>query len=512
MAVLLTSVGVSAQNSGRRSPIVVGIVVNGLSEDYLQRLAPYFSESGFKRLMNTGLAIPNLDYGPDTDAASATAILYTGAAPSVNGVPASVIYDLVTNAPRHVLFDAGSIGNFTDETLSPAAIPVSTISDELKIDTDGHGFVYSIAPDSHQAIISAGHAGNGAFWLNDRNGSWATSTFYRDVPRTVTDRNYLNPLSKRIDTMKWEPMYPPAVYPSFTHATERRPFKHTFPRKSSDRYFALKSTPIVNTEVTDLAVGMINSQQLGSDSEPDMLNITYNLDLPGASPVELADAYLRLDRDLSRVLAAADMSAGRGRATVFLAGIPGSESTETDYLRFNIPTGEFSVKKAESLLNLYLIALHGNGDWVSGYHRRHFFLNRKLIKDRGLDLSDFRREVADFLIRMAGVSDAYTIDDVTSGRAGENPAATRRNISVAHSGDVIIAVNPGWKITDDGTAGQPQQQRVSTGMAPAYIIGPEIAPRRIETPVDARALAPTVVRAIHIRSPNGAAIPAISVK
>ena len=35
--------------------------------------------------------------------------------------------------------------------------------------------------------------------------------------------------------------------------------------------------------------------------------------------------------------------------------------------RFNIPTGEFSSKKAVSLLNMYLMALYGNGSWVNGY-------------------------------------------------------------------------------------------------------------------------------------------------
>lgn len=153
------------------------------------------------------------------------------------------------------------------------------------------------------------------------------------------------------------------------------------------------------------------------------------------------------------------------------------------------------------------MAVHGNGDWIIGYHDRQFFLNRQLIKDRGLDLQDFRREVADFLGRMAGISNVVTIDDIIASRAGDNPAALKRNTSLPHAGDVMIEVSPGWQIVDDGTGRASGVQRHTAVDAPAYIIMPGLKRSQITTMTDARQLAPTLCRLLMLRAPNGASLP-----
>ncbi|WP_290378663.1 alkaline phosphatase family protein, partial [Paramuribaculum intestinale] len=167
-AVLLTLVTASAgaQTAPKRPQMVVGIMVEGLSQDYLDLLHNHFTDGGFKRLMRDGATLSNVDYGPGVDAAAATAIIYTGAAPSVNGIPAEYVYDRERRRSRSILLDTAKIGNFTNETYSPAAILVSTLGDEVRLDAAGTGWVYSVAPDPAQAIIMTGHAGNSGFWIN----------------------------------------------------------------------------------------------------------------------------------------------------------------------------------------------------------------------------------------------------------------------------------------------------------------------------------------------------------
>ena len=41
---------------------------------------------------------------------------------------------------------------------------------------------------------------------------------------------------------------------------------------------------------------------------------------------------------------------------------------------FNVPAGEFHPKRATALLNMYLMAIYGQGDWVEGYHNRENIL------------------------------------------------------------------------------------------------------------------------------------------
>ena len=413
------------------------------------------------------------------------------------------------------MLDPNTIGNFTTETYSPEVLSVSTLSDELRVAGGGIGRVYSLAPDPQQAILLAGHAGNAAFWINDVNGNWSTTTYYKDVPTSLTQRNFSSPLATRLDTLKWSPVMDAAKYPGIPSYKKAYPFRHVFQRNATDRYRAFKESATANTEVTNVAINFITSMSMGKEQETDMLNIAYTLtpyswSKDPDSRLETLDAYLRLDADLARLFRTIDTNGpGMPRTMVWVAGIPSPPSGKRDDERFRIPYGQFSPRKAVSLLNMYLMALHGNGDWVGGYHDKQIFLNGDLIKERNLDRAQLRRETADFLTRMSGVVEAWTIDDITSGRAGSQSEALLRNTALATAGDVRLTVAPGWEIADDAegrssTKPRPQVSRLATQTYPAYIIAPGLEAERITVPVDACVLAPTVSRLLRIRSPNGA--------
>jgi hypothetical protein len=274
-------------------------------------------------------------------------------------------------------------------------------------------------------------------------------------------------------------------------------------------------SPMLNTEVTDLASELITTLSLGKHEGADMVNVAYNLQpysysKTSDSRFELLDSYIKLDRNLERLFSTIDRTAGSNGAVIFLAATPASSRTRRDDERWEIPYGEFSTRKAMSLLNMYLIAIHGNGDWVTAYHNKQFYFNQKLLKDRNIDVRTVRTEAADFLARMSGVRQAFTIDDIINGQAGENAAALRRNTSIANSGDVVIDVIPGWEIVDDFNT-IPTAKRIKmvernvATTAPVFILAPDVNPQRLDTPVDIRVIAPTVTRLLRIRSPNAAA-------
>ncbi len=511
---MLSALHLQAQSAPKRSPLIVNVVVEGLDDNYLDLLAPLFSHGGFKRLA-AGASLSHLDYGTDLDPVAATSMIMTGAAPIANGIPAGWVYDPAVNQVSAIFSDPDYMGNFTDETLSPVPLKVSTLADEVCIDTGGDGLVYAVAADPQMAIALAGHSANGAYWLTDRTANWATSSYYGDMPRSVLDRNYHAPLLLRIDTMRWEPALPMDAYPLLSRSESAKPFKVTFPKKSADRIYRFKTSPKANTELTDLAIELIRSSRMGADIYPDMISVAYTVAPVGASRAEVMDAYIRLDRDLSRLYTEAEHAAGAGNVTFILCGVPATDNGSTpDDPRHRIPAGEYSIRKAISLLNMYLLAVHGNGDWLAGYYDKQFYLNRKLITDRGLSLADFRAEVADFLARMAGVCNVYTVDDIIAARVGDDPAALKRNTSIARTGDVIIEINPGWTIVD-----QPVGSRTSRGVErhnatriPAYILAPGISPVKIDTPTDARAIAPEVSRLLHVRAPNAASAPALRLR
>lgn len=516
LAGTIISISMSAGTTVPSRPgLVVGVMIDGLSMEYLDLLKGYFGAGGFKRLLDNGVTIADLDYGTTVDAPTATAIAFTGAVPAVNGIGSSHIYDSETRTVKPVFFDPTFIGNYTDETVSPAPLLVSTIADELRIDNGGLGYVYALAPDQGTAIILGAHAGNSACWIDDLTGNWATTTFYHDTPRLMQQRNRVKPLSVRLDTMSWSNMIAPEKYPDLPSYKKAYPMRNTFLRKDQNRFKAFKNSAPVNTEVTDIAKEYIETLALGSRDVTDMLNLGYTVqpydyssDADGR--VEQLDLYLRLDRELENLFNTIDKSVGMDKTLVFVAGTPRRSRSRRDDEKWAIPHGEFSPRRALALLNVYLIAKHGNGEWINGYHDRQIFLNHELIKKNAIDEKEIRTDVAQFLTRMAGVTEAYTIDDIINLKAGINPQAIRNNTVIERAGDVLITVAPGWEITDQGSdLTLPTIERSGISTAPAFILSPLLQSQTISTPVDARSLAPTITSILRIRSPNGASLPKI---
>ena len=518
MAAFGSTVSATSQESAspsKRPSLVVGIVVEGLSNDYIELLRDQFGNGGFRRLLEKGVTITDADFGTPLDGAASTAMIFTGTSPSVNGIGAAGYYDPETRRVRSALFDSETIGNFTDETLSPRNLAASTISDELRIDAGGLGYAYAIAPDATEAIIMAGHAGNSAFWINDNTGKWATTTFYKDLPTSPQNANHREPNEFRLDTLQWTPSVNVEKLPDLPSYKKLYPFRHSFPRTQAERFKAYKNSPVVNTDVTSMAADYIKTLTLGKRESTDMLSLAYSLQpfMYGSDPdnrTEMMDSYLRLDRDLERLFAAIDSDGpGMDNTLVFITGTPLTRRQRRDDEKWALPYGEFSSKKAVSLLNMYLMALYGNGEWVTAYHDGQLFLNHKLIKERDKDLAEVRTESARFLTRMSGVGDAWTIDDIVDRRASENPDAMRRNTHIASSGDVIVNILPGWQeVDDDDNSGDTPQttQRAASAMAPAFILAPGVKAQTLSTPVDARAIAPTITGILRIRSPNGASV------
>ena len=513
LAASIVTLSLSAQAPSSRPNLVVGVMIDGLSMEYLQLLQGYFGEGGFKRLFNNGVTITDLDYGTNVDAATATAIAFTGAVPAVNGIGSTMVYDSEKRLTSSVFHDPTTLGNYTDETVSPAALLVSTLGDELRIDTGGLGYVYAISPDQATSLILGGHAGNSACWIDDVTGNWATTTFYHDTPRLLSARNRVQPLSVRLDTMSWTNLMAIDRYPDLPSYKKAYPVRNTFLRKDLNRFKAFKTSAPVNSEVTSLATEYLKTLNLGGRDAVDMLNLSYTLqpyeytqDADGR--LEQMDLYLRLDRDLANLFSAIDSGPGMNKTMVFVAGTPRRTRSRRDDEKWAIPHGEFSPRRAMALLNVYLIAKHGNGEWINGYYDHQIFLNQDLIKKNNLDEVAVRTDVAQFMTRMSGITDAYTLDDIINLKAGVNPQAVRNNTVIEKAGDVFITVAPGWEITDQGSDFTlPMVERSGVTTSPAFLLAPGLPASTISVPVDARVLTPTVAGILRIRSPNGVSMP-----
>jgi hypothetical protein len=503
-----------AQADAARPKLVVNIVVDQLRTDYIEYLQSYFGEEGFRRLMRDGVYLRDVEFNTSgLDLASATAMLQTGAYPSHTGVPAATIYDNATGTTRPALTDAKG-STITNDSFTPEGLRLTTVADELAVNSDGASQIYSIAFDPQQAVILAGHAGTSALWINNTSGNWATTSYYGGLPTYASTRNFRQALSQRVDTMTWRPGGSFQKVDWISKNKKITPFKYSFPSSDRNVYQRLSLTPMANVEITDMAIEILrNISHAQSQDAPGMLNIAYTAApyryAQGDGRAELADLYLRLDSQLGRLLSAIDQYIGKQNALICITSTGYYNEAVTEDKRYRLPSGEFSTSRAKSLLNTYLSARHGNAGYVGAIRNGQIYLDHRVLEEKHLDETEIIRDSRDFIVKMSGIDAAYTLEQLLTPATDEERAMSR-SIDPRYVGDLLLTFTPGWTVNEDESYPTNSRQiRNAAVMTPAIIMGADLKPQTISTPVDATALAPTVAGILRIRAPSGAKSKAI---
>lgn len=504
---VLAITNIQAQQSAPK--LVVCITVDQLRSDYIEYFYNTFGESGFKRLMNQGMVYNNIRFDfTNINQSSSCATLFTGSNPCSHGITGNKIYDRETEKEISCLNDKEFLGNYTKDNYSPKNLFGSTIGDELKIASQGRSDVYAIAPDAESAILSAGHAANGAFWVDNLNGKWATTTYYKDVPWYVDRYNSgSESLASRVESMIWTPTLPMESYKAFPYLSDNTAFRYTFNPKTNDCFPYLKTSPFINKEVTRLATQFLENGAFGTRGCPDMLAITYyagnySKTMDKEYSAEIQDLYLQLDKDIEKLLTVIDKKVGITNVLIVLTGTGYYNSEETNPEGITLGGGEFHPERCKALLNMYLMAMYGQKPWVKEYYNQHIYLDRKLIEDSKLDLDEIQSKSAEFILEFTGVQHVTTDRRLRSGYWNESTANFRNGTHHLNRGDLIIELQPGWKIADN-TTGQQSVVRHNAVLTPLIFMGHEIKPAHIHREVKATEIAPSITHILRIRPPNG---------
>lgn len=492
--------------------LVVCITVDQLRGDYIEYFSHTFGEHGFKRLLNEGKVYQNVRFDfANIDQATAFATLFTGTNPSFHGIYGSRKYDFDKGREVSVLNDPEYLGNYTPENYSPKALISSTVGDELKIASKGRSEVFAVAPDAESAILSAGRTANAAFWMDNYNGKWATTTFYKGIPWYI-DRynNAPDALTARLSSMIWTPALSLENYNAFPYVQDGAPFRHTFDEKKSDNYLNLKTSPFINREVTRLALQFLEYAAFGTRSCPDMLAVTYyagnyRLLLNKEYNREIQDLYHRLDKDLEELLNAIDKKVGIANTLIVFTG-SGYYRSEEDYPESLPPgNGDFYPKRCIALLNMYLMAAYGQDrNWVTGYYNSQIFLNRKAIEDAKLNLAEIQTKAAEFVQEFTGVQHVTTNHALLTGRYPSEASPLYHGTHHLGRGDLIIELQPGRRINLENSGSKTQLTRNNAVPTPLVFMGNGFKAQRIPREVNAVEIAPTLTHILRIRPPNAA--------
>ncbi|MDR1882771.1 MAG: alkaline phosphatase family protein [Prevotella sp.] len=513
LATVFAITSVQAQTSVRETPkLVIGITIDQLRGDYLELFQNNFSERGFKRLLNEGLVYQNIKFDfPYPDDASAIATIYTGATPFYHGIVGDKKYLAAKEQEVFTFSDPAYLGNYTDDRVSPLALKTSTITDELKLATKGTSDVYSFAPRISQALITAGSRGNAAYWIDDYSGKWASTTYYKNFYWTVDQENRSNSgFSVRAWDMRWTPLLNIMDYKAFPYAEDKAPFSH---HTGADKatYLLAKQTPVVNENVSATALKALVKAELGKRTAPDFLSLTFYAgnypDVKTDYSCEIQDAYIRLDREIEKLLDEVEKTTGLGNVLIFVSSTGYYNSNDTGYTEDrNIPENKFYVNRCEALLNMYLMAIYGRDNkWVNKIYNGQVYLNRELIRQKQISLQTIQDKAAEFVSEFTGVQEVYTSYQIQHGQWNPVMEYYKNGYTKETSGDLFIELQPGYKIVNEQDASFKEKQvRNNAVVCPVIFFGNNIKAERVKRTIKATEIAPTVSYIMRIRSPNAA--------
>ena len=223
LAVLGWNAEGTAQQAARPMPkLVVNITIDQLRSDFLQAYAPLYGSDGFKKLLERGRVYENASYPLiQPDRASAISTILTGTVPYYHSVVSQRWIDRETLRPQYCTED-----NRQNGIAGPYHLSVSTIGDEIKVYSEGAALVYAIAPFSDAAILSAGHAADGALWMDEQTGQWISSQYYSNGQYvSYMGFNELRSPGEGINRLRWVPLGQEKIFD----------FRHVFGRWNKSR-------------------------------------------------------------------------------------------------------------------------------------------------------------------------------------------------------------------------------------------------------------------------------------
>ena len=502
----LTFGSLQAQPLPPSPKLVVTLTIDQLRTDYMEAFSSLYGEKGVKRLLREGKVFRQADYSFNVaDRASAIAALYTGTTPSMNGIIAERWFDPKTLRPKNCVDDSAFMGNYTDQNTAPTQLLTSTFADELKIATKNAALVYAIAPFRDAAVLSAGHSGNGAFWLNHQTGKWCGTTYYGEYPWWLSQYNDGQSPDFRIKEMEWNPLHPITSY-TFLPEWRTIPFKYRFETEKDNKYRRLITSPLINDEVNRVTEDLLDKSNIGKDDITDLLAITYyagnyNHRSTQECAMEIQDTYVRLDRSIANLLDLLDKKVGLQNVLIFVTSTGYTDSESTDSGLYKIPTGEFHLNRCTALLNMFLMATYGEGKYVEAYHDQQIYLNHKLLEQKQLNLTEVQEKSADFLMQFSGVNEAYSAHRLLLGSWTPEIYRIRNGYHRKRSGDLVIDVLPGWTIVSEN-GNENKVVRHSYIPTPLIFMGHSVKPAIIQTPVTIDHIAPTLAHFMRIRAPN----------
>lgn len=507
----------------KQPKLVVGIVVDQMRQDYIYRYWNKFGNGGFKKLINEGYFYRNAQYNyVPTYTGPGHASIYTGTSPATHGIIANDWFVKEENKITYCTDDnkVKSVGTDSKAGLmSPKNLLVTTIGDELKLNTNQQAKVFAMSLKDRSSILPAGHSANGAFWFDGSNGKFISSSHYmNELPAWVNEFNNLQ-LAKQYLSQGWNTMYPIVGYTESIadknnyEAAPNKKDTAIFPYQykaqlEKNNYEIIKATPFGNTITKDLALACLKAEQLGKGKQTDMLCISFSsTDYVGHSygprSVEVEDVYIRLDKDLEELINALNTSLGKDNYVIFLTADHGACDVPAHLMDLKIPGGYMNEEDLTKTVKTFCQNQYGDS-LVASLSNQQIFLNESKMASMKLNKFAVEHTLANFMLSVKGVAEAYPSEVLKYENYTDDSFKylIQKGYNHVRSGNVAFSYNPAWMEYHNKGTTHGASYSYDTHV-PLLFYGANIPKGFSVKKVNVVDIAPTIATMLHMSFPNG---------
>lgn len=519
-----------AQERQDAPKLVVGIVVDQMRHEYLDRFYARFGEGGFKRMIEKGFEVRNghYNYYP-TVTGPGHASVYTGSTPAIHGIVGNSWYDKDTKKSVNCVEDANykAVGNPDGNgDVSPARLLATTVTDELKLATQDRAKVIGVSFKDRGAVLPAGHMADGAYWYDGNTGTFITSTYYvTELPGWVRDFNKLGLPDKYLNQV-WNPLYPIEQYTS--SGPDDTPYeelfagmkKAAFPydlkslRKENGNYGLLGSTPFGNDFLTQFAKAAVTGEKMGQGQTTDFLTISYSSTdaighQRGPNAVEVEDMYLRLDKNIADLLTFLDQKVGQGKYLVFLTADHAVSNVSQELIDKRVPAGYFNSGEMRSGLTSYLHKFFPDKDLIETISNNQIIFNSDLFdtnpRNSGIDFLIASELISKYLMDLDGIAHVYTESVLRNASYDEGgvKGMVVRGYHPTRGGNVVYVLEQGWLSSGDKQGTSHGSPYTYDTHVPMLFYGAGIKPGSSVRYHPITDIAPTISMMLRIKFPSG---------
>ena len=429
----------SAYNA--RPKLVVIVVIDQFRGDYLERYRDQFGEGGFRLFLDHGADFSDCNYNyANTRTGPGHATLVTGAYSNGHGIIANewwdpqkkrVVTSVQDDSTKLVGIASGTPGS------SPHNLLADTLGDELKLATQGKSRVFGIALKDRAAVLPAGFAGDGAYWIDPQTGTMITSTYYRnDLPKWVQDFNDHKSADKYLN-LEWKDAGGHVLRTTTPPAGKQANF-----------YQLVGSTPYANDYEFDFARELITAEHLGGGETTDLLIVSLSANdilghQVGPDSPEMQAMALAMDRQLADFFSFLGRQVGLANTWIALSADHGIAPVPAVAAKLHLPAVAVSGEKLRAQMNEALNARLSAGrktEYVKDFDYPVAWLDQDAFNAIHVKEEDAERAAGEAM-RQIGLRAYYTRSQLAQGQVPHSDLGEKYAHSYSpHGGWYVLGI------------------------------------------------------------------------